>query len=79
MSQEGASVNSLESHKKGGLGGRFKGFGMSCCCPLLHWLRVLCGLLEFRRCTPEREEEGEGKAMGVLLEGECAGASVMRH
>ena len=46
--------------------------GVSCHCPLLPWLQVLWGPLEFRRCMPAGEGEEEGKGIGVLREGEHA-------
>ena len=40
---------------------------MSCCFLLLPWLYVLWGPLEFRRCVPVGEEEGEKEDADVLL------------
>ena len=51
----------------------------SCCCPLLPWLQVLWGSLEFRRHVPVGEEEGEGKGVHVLPTGGVyAGTFVFR-
>ena len=70
MSQGGAAVSSLESQRKGGLGDRLSVLpGTSFHCPLLPWLQVSQGPLEFRRCTPVGEEEGERKGKSVLLVG----------
>lgn len=52
-----AAADLLKSQRKGGLGDRFGDSpGMSCSCPLLRWLQVSRGPLEFTRCTPERGE-----------------------
>ena len=58
MSPGGAAVSSLVSQRKGGLGKP----QVSCCCPLLPWLQVFWGPLEFRRCMPvgwKKREKGE--------------------
>lgn len=54
---KGAAADLLKSQRKGGLGDRFGDSPrMSCSCPLLRWLQVSRGPLEFTRCTPARGE-----------------------
>lgn len=51
MSQGKAAFNLLKIQRKGSLGEKYSGGkpSMSYCRPLLHWLQVSLGYLEFRR------------------------------
>lgn len=58
-------MGSPKSWRKGGLGNRVSRLAWEeLWLPVAPLVAIWWGRLEFRRCTPEREEEGAGEGMG---------------